>query len=56
VLLPNSDQASPMDKIWGIGYGAKNAEKNREKWGQNLLGIALMNVRKRLIEQEKKAE
>jgi len=49
-------EASPMDKIWGIGYGAKNAEKNREKWGQNLLGIALMNVRKRLIEQEKKAE
>jgi len=49
-------EASPLDKIWGIGFGAKNAEKNRAKWGQNLLGIALMNVRKRIVEQEKKEE
>jgi predicted NAD-dependent protein-ADP-ribosyltransferase YbiA (DUF1768 family) len=45
-----------LDKIWGIGFGAKNAEANRAKWGQNLLGIALMNVRKRIIEQEKKTD
>jgi ribA/ribD-fused uncharacterized protein len=28
-------EASPMDKIWGIGYGEKNAPKMREKWGLN---------------------
>jgi predicted NAD-dependent protein-ADP-ribosyltransferase YbiA (DUF1768 family) len=37
-----------MDKIWGIGFGENNAAKNKEKWGQNLLGVALMNVRKRI--------
>ncbi|QDS75271.1 hypothetical protein FKW77_000936 [Venturia effusa] len=47
-------EASPFDKIWGIGFGAENAEANRAKWGENLLGIALMNVRKRIVEQEKK--
>src|SRR5690606_16334478 len=35
-------EASPRDKIWGIGFGANNAAKNRSKWGQNLLGKALM--------------
>lgn len=38
-------EASPYDKIWGIGFTAENAEQNRSKWGQNLLGKALVKVR-----------
>lgn len=41
-------EASPMDKIWGIGFGWKNAERRRAHWGLNLLGKALMKVRDRL--------
>jgi predicted NAD-dependent protein-ADP-ribosyltransferase YbiA (DUF1768 family) len=42
-------EASPRDRIWGIGYGAANAGKvGREKWGLNLLGKALMAVREEL--------
>jgi len=48
-------KASPFDKIWGIGFTEKGAEKNRHKWGQNLLGKALMKVRDRLRDQEKAA-
>lgn len=43
-------EASPVDKIWGIGLAAddENAE-NPLKWkGLNLLGFALMEVRKQL--------
>jgi hypothetical protein len=45
-----------LDKIWGIGFSEKNAEKNRERWGLNLLGIALMNVRKRIVDEQIAAE
>lgn len=45
-------EASPRDRTWGVGFGAKNAEKNRAKWGLNLLGKALMEVRTRLREEE----
>ncbi|ATY65860.1 protein T24A6.7 [Cordyceps militaris] len=38
-------EASPQDRIWGVGYGSKNAPVNRTKWGKNLLGKALMEVR-----------
>ncbi|EJD45697.1 DUF1768-domain-containing protein [Auricularia subglabra TFB-10046 SS5] len=38
-------EASPRDRIWGIGYGAQSALSHKEKWGLNLLGQALMNVR-----------
>ena len=43
-------EASPLDKIWGIGLkeNDKNA-KNPLLWkGKNLLGFALMEVRKKL--------
>ena len=40
-------QAAPRDAIWGIGYGASNAEARRSYWGLNLLGKALMRVRTR---------
>ncbi|KAI0365849.1 DUF1768-domain-containing protein, partial [Pilatotrama ljubarskyi] len=40
-------EASPRDRIWGIGYGkARAAEVGREKWGTNLLGRALMEARR----------
>lgn len=53
ILLETGDrllvEASDKDKIWGIGYTAANAKRvSRDKWGQNLLGIALMSVRKKI--------
>ncbi|KAJ3176355.1 hypothetical protein HK101_010458 [Irineochytrium annulatum] len=50
LLLATGDkvlvEASPMDKIYGVGVGAAMALKGRRNWrGQNLLGIALMKVR-----------
>ena len=41
-------EASPFDNIWGIGLGEATAKKiDRSEWpGQNLLGIAIMEVRK----------
>lgn len=40
-------EASPYDKIWGIGLSEQEKEATQiEKWqGQNLLGFALMEVR-----------
>ena len=44
-------EASPRDKIWGIGMDAKSElADNPFKWkGQNLLGFALMEARGRLL-------
>jgi hypothetical protein len=41
-------QASPTDRIWGIGFGAAEAEENRGEWGENRLGEAITKVRERL--------
>ena len=43
-------EASPLDKIWGIGLAQDNpAAENPNRWkGLNLLGFALMEVRDRL--------
>lgn len=43
-------EASPYDKIWGIGVGASNEHANNPlQWkGLNLLGFALMAVREQL--------
>jgi len=43
-------EASPYDKIWGIGMDKENPNAlNPEKWnGENLLGFALMEVRDEL--------
>ena len=46
-------EASPMDRIWGIGFGKKNAPKNKHRWGKNLLGKALMQVRAELLSEKK---
>ncbi|ARF08699.1 protein of unknown function DUF1768 [Catovirus CTV1] len=56
ILLDTKDkilvEASPYDKIWGIGLSEENAKKinpkDYNKYGQNLLGQALMNVREQL--------
>lgn len=53
-LLSTSDQiiveASPVDQIWGIGLAADHVNAtNPNAWqGLNLLGFALMEVRKQL--------
>ena len=52
-------EASPLDRVWGVGFAEKNAAANRHRWGENLLGKALMVVRERLRDGEdgeKKAE
>jgi predicted NAD-dependent protein-ADP-ribosyltransferase YbiA (DUF1768 family) len=47
-----------MDKIWGIGLKATDpAARKPKQWkGLNLLGIALMKVRKHLSEEAAKNE
>lgn len=45
-------EASPFDRIWGVGFKEADAEKNRHRWGENLLGRALMDVRERLMTEE----
>lgn len=43
-------EASPRDKIWGIGMGSGNPDAgNPAKWrGRNLLGFALVEARARI--------
>ena len=41
-------EASPSDRIWGIGFDAHDAEGNEPDWGTNKLGEALIRVRDRL--------
>ena len=42
-------EASPFDKIWGIGYTAADADHTKRScWGLNLLGKVLMEVRETL--------
>ena len=44
-------EASPRDKIWGIGMGeSKAVSAGRDKWGLNLLGKALVAARDSLKE------
>ncbi|MEO1434134.1 MAG: NADAR family protein [Bacteroidota bacterium] len=45
-------EASPRDRIWGIGMGQNNpAAEHPEQWrGRNLLGFALMETRDQLSE------
>lgn len=47
-------EASPYDKIWGIGLKATDPDSHKPaKWqGQNLLGKALMRVREELRKEE----
>jgi ribA/ribD-fused uncharacterized protein len=39
-------EASPKDRIWGIGFNIGDAQRTpKDKWGTNLLGKAIMEVR-----------
>ncbi|PPQ74773.1 hypothetical protein CVT24_003197 [Panaeolus cyanescens] len=44
-------EASPRDRIWGVGYGEKNALSQKDSWGLNLLGKALEETRRILREE-----
>ncbi|QMU75602.1 NADAR family protein [Streptacidiphilus sp. PB12-B1b] len=46
-------EASPRDRVWGIGFGAAHEHATvPERWrGLNLLGFALMEARERLARQ-----
>ena len=37
-------EASPYDRIWGIGYSEKSAMDNIDNWGENLLGKILTEI------------
>ena len=41
-------EASPEDRLWGIGYSAADAAQHRDEWGQNLCGKAIGRVREKL--------
>jgi ribA/ribD-fused uncharacterized protein len=49
-------EASTRDRVWGVGFNARNAEENREIWGENRLGKALESVRMRMRETLEKEE
>ena len=47
-------EASPYDKIWGIGFDAKRAiGADKNYFGQNLLGKCLMKIRNDLKKKRK---
>lgn len=45
-------EASPYDRIWGIGFRATEAPEQRQNWGSNLLGKAIMEVRDRIRNED----
>ena len=45
-------EASPYDRIWGIGYDADHAfDVPEDSWGMNLLGKTINSVREDLIKE-----
>ncbi|KAI1137853.1 hypothetical protein F5Y05DRAFT_413801 [Hypoxylon sp. FL0543] len=42
----------PMDRYWGIGQAKGRAWPRREKWGLNMMGICLMELREKLRTEE----
>ena len=47
-------EASPIDRIWGIGFAQADAPDDESKWhGQNLLGKVITQVRKELLASKK---
>ena len=55
LLLATGDrvlaEAASQDRVWGIGFTASEAMAHRDRWGENRLGEALMEVRKALREE-----
>lgn len=43
-------EASPKDRIWGIGFDEKNALENITSWGTNLLGNLLTKLSEEICE------
>lgn len=43
-------EASPYDRIWGIGFDATNAMAHESEWGENLLGKIITKIRNNLKE------
>jgi len=64
LLLDTGDreliEASPFDRIWGVGRKAEDVRReaggNREGWGQNLLGKCLMATRAKLRAMDEREE
>ena len=50
ILIDNQNklfvEASPYDRIWGIGYDSKEAMSNIHNWGENLLGKIITEISK----------
>ncbi len=44
-------EASPYDKIWGIGVGWNDPDLLTKEWGQNLLGEIIGEVRDELLKE-----
>ena len=42
-------EASPEDRIWGIGYHVKDALANKQNWGENLLGKILTELTEEIV-------
>lgn len=48
-------EAARLDRVWGVGFSAdvlRMGNVDRELWGENLLGKALMAARKRIRDEE----
>lgn len=43
-------EASPYDRIWGIGYLESNALENKADWGMNILGNLLTKLANEICE------
>jgi ribA/ribD-fused uncharacterized protein len=41
-------EASPFDRIWGIGFDEDHAIQNEVNWGENLLGKVITSLRNML--------
>ena len=54
ILIETKDkilvEASPYDRIWGIGFDSATALLHLDNWGSNELGSALMQVRRMLTQ------
>ena len=46
-------EASPFDRIWGIGYSEEDALNFKSNWGENLLGKALTEIRNEFLSSSK---
>lgn len=50
-------ESAPKDAIWGIGFNESDARKTDEsKWGLNLLGKSIMEVRTYLQQQQQQQQ